>query len=87
MDSLGNLMRQQKPTKPPAHEWQDFALRVINELRIPAFKRASVFKVVKNLPRAQVQRALDDTKELCHDGEPWKYFFKILGQPLSKPGG
>ena len=70
-----------KPTgkKPPAYEWQDLALRIINELGVPGFKRGAVFKVCKNNAKSKVIKSLDDTKELCKKGEAWKYFFKIIG--------
>lgn len=65
--------------KPPAYQWQDFALRTINELNIPNFKRSAVFKICKEKPRSFVEGCLNDTKELCKTGEKWKYFFKIVG--------
>ncbi len=64
--------------KPPAYEWQDLALRIIDELGIPGFKRNSVFKVCKQYPKTIVEKALNDTKELCEKGERWRYFFKII---------
>lgn len=65
--------------KPPAYEWQDFALRVINELNIPNFKRSAVFKICKEKPKIFIEACLNDTKELCKTGERWKYFFKVVG--------
>ena len=64
--------------KPPAYQWQELALRVINELGVPNFKRNSVFKVCKTKPRIFVEKCLNDTKELCQTGEQWKYFFKVV---------
>ncbi len=64
--------------KMPAYEWQNLALQVIKELRIPNFKRNSVFKACKDHPKEIILRALNDTKELCNIGEKWKYFFKVL---------
>jgi len=66
--------------KPPAYEWQDFALRIINELSIPGFKRSAVFKVCKEMPKAYIEKCMNETKELCHTGDKWKYFFKIVNQ-------
>ncbi|MDO8668412.1 MAG: hypothetical protein Q7K35_04990 [bacterium] len=68
-----------KSKRLPAYIWQDLALRVINELGIPNFKRGSVFKVCKLNSRIFIEKCLNDTKELCQSGEPWKYFFKIIG--------
>lgn len=77
--SLGDILAAKKPgKKPPAYRWQDLALRVINELAIPAFKRNSVFKVCRDFPAAVVLRAMNDTKELAPTGAQWKYFFKII---------
>jgi len=79
--SLGQIFqsKKSKPTKkPPAYPWQDLALEVIKELAVPAFKRNSVFKICKTLPREKVLLALNDTKELCQSGEKWKYFFKVV---------
>ena len=63
--------------KPPAYEWQELALKIINELNIPDFKRNSVFKICRNSPKQFVLACLNDTKELCQKGEQWKYFFKL----------
>lgn len=66
--------------KPPAYEWQDLALRVINELGVPNFKRSAVFKVCKENSRVYVERCLNETEELCRTGQKWKYFFKLANQ-------
>ncbi|MFA4941256.1 MAG: hypothetical protein WC582_01485 [Patescibacteria group bacterium] len=80
-EQLGDIFKSRRPTKkPPAYEWQDFALRVIDELGIPNFKRGSVFKVCKEMPKAYIEKCMNETKELCRTGEKWKYFFKIVNQ-------
>ncbi|MFH1522559.1 MAG: hypothetical protein ABIE43_01920 [Patescibacteria group bacterium] len=66
--------------KPPAYEWQDLALRVIKELNIPNFKRNSVFKICKDNSKSYIEKCLNDTKELCHTGQKWKYFFKLINE-------
>ncbi len=79
--SIGDIFKEQKTKdvkKTTAHEWQSFALRIIQELNIPNFKRSAVFKVCKGKPKAAVELCLNDTKELCKTGEKWKYFFKIV---------
>lgn len=80
MESFSEIIKNQKRTKAPAHPWQALALRVITELSIPGFKRSSVFKVCKEKDPSQIERALNDTKELCKSGAKWKYFFKIIDQ-------
>jgi len=70
--------------KPPAYAWQDFALRIINDLQIPAFKRNSVFKICKNNTPELVQRAVNETKELCRSGQKWQYFFKVIDNLTKK---
>lgn len=72
------LKNKQQQIKPPAYEWQDLALRVIRELGIPQFKRNAVFRVCKKYAKPIVEKAINDTKELCQTGERWKYFFKIV---------
>ncbi|MFH0840602.1 MAG: hypothetical protein V1865_01270 [bacterium] len=72
-------LQNKKTIKPPAHQWQELALQIIKELRVPNIKRNSVFKVCKDHHKEFVLQCLNDTKELCTDGEPWKYFFKIVG--------
>lgn len=72
------LKNRQEPKKQPAYEWQDLALRVINELDVPGFKRASVFQACKKHGKTFIEMSLNDTKELCKSGEKWKYFFKII---------
>lgn len=81
MDKLKDVIKDKKPTKkPPAYQWQDLALRVIDELSIPNFKRNAVFKICKEEPREVILRAMNDTKELVQAGEKWKYFFKVISQ-------
>lgn len=75
---LSDLFNRVQAQKPPAYEWQDFALRIIQELGIPNFKRASVFKICKDNSKGYVEKCLNDTKELCKTGERWKYFFKVV---------
>lgn len=84
-ESIANIFKTQTPKKTTAHEWQSFALKVINELNIPGFKRGAVFRVCKIKPKAMVERCMNDTKELCHTGEKWKYFFKLIGGAAQKP--
>lgn len=70
---------EQKPAiKPPAYAWQDLALELIKELQVPGFKRNSMFKVCKDNTRELVEKARNETKELCTSGEKWKYFFKVV---------
>ncbi len=64
--------------KPPAYEWQDLALKLINELAMPGFKRSSAFAVCKNNSKETIEKALNETRELCKTGERWKYFFKVI---------
>lgn len=78
MEKIGDLLAGKKAKKMPAYSWQELALRVIAELSVPELKRSAVFKVCKQKPRIIIEKALNDTKELCHDGECWKYFFKVI---------
>lgn len=75
---LSDLFGKIEQKKPPAHQWQDLALRIISDLSIPNFKRGSVFKICKDNSKEKVERAYNDTKELCKSGEKWKYFFKVI---------
>jgi len=75
-----DIIRQKKTVKPPAYPWQDFALKIIEELNIPPYKRNSVFKVCKENSKQFVEKCLNDTKELCQTGECWKYFFKLANK-------
>ncbi|MFA6526753.1 MAG: hypothetical protein WCT26_05105 [Candidatus Buchananbacteria bacterium] len=70
--------------KPPAYEWQDLALKIIAEFGVPDFKRNSVFQVCKKNSKEFVEKAMNETKELCKTGEKWKYFFKVASS-LNKP--
>lgn len=71
---------QDNKIKPPAYEWQDLALQIIKELGIPKFKRNSIFKVCKENSKDFIKKCLNDTKELCQQGEKWKYFFKLINK-------
>ena len=76
---IKNIINKKSTKKPPAYEWQELALKIINELNIPNFKRSSVFKICKEKNKNFVQMCLNDTKELCKQDEKWKYFFKVVG--------
>ena len=77
--SFGDILKNKAVgKKPPAHAWQELALRIERELAIPKFKRSAVFKVCRDYPRSVVERCLADTKELCQTGEKWRYFFKVI---------
>ena len=78
-EKLGDLMKKQPSRKLPTYVWQELALRVIEDLSVPDFKRSAVFRVCKQKSRIYIEKCLNDTKELCRSGEPWKYFFKIVG--------
>lgn len=81
-EKFGSILQAKKTKKPPAYQWQDFALRVIKELGAPADKKSSVFKVCKQFPKPFVEKCLNDTKELCQTGERWKYFFKLISKKM-----
>jgi len=86
-EKIGDLL-QQKPAndkKPPAYQWQDLALKVIEELNIPDTKRSAVFKVAKQYPRPMIEKWMNDTKELVQAGEQWRYFFKLVANAKNKP--
>ena len=34
--------------------------------------------MARDLPANVIERALNDTKELCQSGSKWQYFFKVL---------
>ncbi|MDD5749511.1 MAG: hypothetical protein PHO91_01865 [Patescibacteria group bacterium] len=80
MQTIGEIFKNKpKNKKAPAYQWQDFALKIIEELSVPAFKRSAVFKICKEKEKHFVEKCLDETKELAQ-GEKWKYFFKLAGQ-------
>jgi len=85
---LSSLLNR-KAVKPPTYEWQDLALQIIKELNIPPFKKSSVFKVCRDLPKQYILHCLNDTKELVQTGEKWRYFFKLTdnyGKPAESAG-
>ncbi|MEA1962745.1 MAG: hypothetical protein U9M94_00735 [Patescibacteria group bacterium] len=76
---IGDILKTRKvQKKTPAYEWQELALQIIKELKIPSNKRSSVFKMCKQYPKTFILQVLNDTKELCKTGDKWKYFFKII---------
>ncbi len=79
-ENIRDIIKKSQTKKPTAYKWQEMALRVIEELNIPAYKKSSVFKICKELPLQFVESCLNDTKELCATGEKWKYFFKLTSQ-------
>jgi hypothetical protein len=76
--SFKELMVKRVIKKAPAFEWQDLALKIIKDLDIPANKRSSVFQICKKNSKTVVEKAMNDTKELCQSGEKWRYFFKVV---------
>jgi len=80
LENIASLLGKKPEKKPPAYPWQDFALKVIEDLSIPNYKRNSVFLICKKLPKHFVEKCYNDTKELCKTGEKWKYFFKLTGK-------
>lgn len=79
-ENIADILQNKKSKKPTAYKWQETALRVIEELNIPAYKKSSVFKICKELPLQFVESCLNDTKELCTKGDKWKYFFKLISR-------
>ncbi|MFA6307638.1 MAG: hypothetical protein WCS88_03000 [Patescibacteria group bacterium] len=82
MQQIADIFKNKKDTinKAPAYQWQDLALRIIEELAIPQSKRNSVFKVCKDYNRNFVEKCLDDTKELAQGSGRWRYFFKLISE-------
>ncbi|MBU2235571.1 hypothetical protein KKA01_00755 [Patescibacteria group bacterium] len=83
MENIGDIFKNKAPSpskKPPAFQWQDLALRIIDELHIPSFKRNSVFKACKEHDKYFIEKCVADTKELAKGDEKWKYFFKLVGE-------
>lgn len=66
--------------KPPPYQWQETALRVIEQLAVPNSKRNAVFRVCKLKHSNFIEQCLAETKELCREGEAWKYFFKLTSK-------
>lgn len=78
-ESLGDLFQKgRSEKKPPTYEWQELALRIIEELRVPKNKKSSVFKACKQYPKVYIEKCFNDTKELCEGEEKWRYFFKLV---------
>jgi hypothetical protein len=77
-ESFADIFKSKKTVKPPAYKWQELALEVIKELNVPTNKKSSVFKICKNKGEKLVKQALIDTRELCKEGEKWRYFFKVI---------
>ena len=75
---IKNILSSKVKKKAPAYQWQELALRIINELKIPNFKRSSVFKICKENSIQNVENAFNDTKELAQGRDRWKYFFKVV---------
>lgn len=78
MDDIRKIMADRKDKKPPAYPWQELALKVIKDLAVPESKKSSVFKACRDNNQTIIIQALNDTKELCQNGNKWQYFFKIL---------
>lgn len=83
--TFGELMKKRvAPKKAPTFQWQELALKIIQEFDVPTNKKSSVFKVCKQHSKLIIERALSDTKELCKSGEKWRYFFKVIDIHIQK---
>lgn len=81
MQQIADIFKNKtQGTKPPAYQWQDLALRIIDELHIPLSKRNSVFKVCKENDKNFIEHCLNDTKELSKGLSQWRYFFKLISK-------
>jgi len=78
MENLADILKRKAAIKPPAYQWQDLALRIIKELSIPDFKRSAVFKICRDQHKNTIEKAMNETKELCQTGSKWQYFFKVM---------
>lgn len=80
---ISALLKKRQIQKAPAYQWQDLALRIVQELNVPVFKKSSVFKVCRDNSKELVEHCLNETKELA-DKEKWKYFFKLIDNANKK---
>lgn len=78
LSTFADIAKKFKPKKPTSHGWQALALRIIQELGVPANKKSSVFRVCKTNSEIYIERCFNDTKELCQAGSKWQYFFKVV---------
>ncbi len=85
--SLADLIPQIKPKKVTTTQWQGLALRIIQELNVPANKKSSVFRVCKTNSLNYIERCLIDTKELCTGTNKWAYFFKVVNNAKKEQAG
>ena len=77
---IQELLGKKPDKKPPAYQWQELALKVIEQLNIPPNKKNAVFLVCKKYSRNYIEKCLNDTKELAKAGEKWRYFFKLVNK-------
>ena len=77
-ESFASIWKNKKTVKPPAYQWQELALELIKELNVPISKKSSVFKLCRDKGEKLIRQALTDTRELCKEGEKWRYFFKVI---------
>ncbi|MBL7058708.1 hypothetical protein ISS03_05230 [Patescibacteria group bacterium] len=86
-ESLFTIANKVVVKKPVAYSWQGLALKIIQDFQVPANKKSSVFKICKTNTESYIERCLNDTKELCQDGEKWKYFFKVINNAKKEQAG
>lgn len=86
MQQIVDIFKTKKNSqKAPAYQWQDLALKIIEELHVPQSKKNSVFKVCKDYDRNYIEKCFDDTKELATGSGQWRYFFKLISKYKKTP--
>lgn len=76
-----DLSRYQKPQekKRAIHRWQELALTIIKELKVPAYERGLIFKICCENPEAYVEHCFNETKECAKDmSRASHYFVKLI---------
>jgi hypothetical protein len=79
---IDKIFSSKKNIRPAAYDWQDFALKIIDELKVPSYKKSVIFQICRDYPKNILDHALIDTHELCKTGAKWRYFLKILSNTI-----
>jgi hypothetical protein len=64
--------------KKAVYPWQELAVKICKELKVPPKEQGNIFRVCKIFPLPFVEHAFNETRELAAGDLRSHYFIKVL---------